>query len=115
MNKDIHDKSLDENGINDGRRKKMTKKQCISIAIISAILTGVVMYAVYYFPQVLAECLFWFVFSAFCFGCFNLLITIIWTKGEILPNPYPVIYPFDTDIEEKIKIQEEMKKEKTDE
>lgn len=36
-------------------------------------------------------------------------------EGEILPNPYPVIYPFDTDIEEKIKIQEEMKKEKTDE
>lgn len=90
----------------------MTKKQCISIAIISAILTGVFMYAVYYFPHALAECMFWFVSTAFCFGCFYLLIAIIWTKGEILPNPYPVIYPFDPDIEAKIKIQDEMNKKK---
>lgn len=36
----------------------MTKKQGISIGIIAAILTGVFMYAVYYFPYVLAECMF---------------------------------------------------------
>lgn len=89
----------------------MTKKQGIIIGIVSAILTGVFMYAVYYFPHALAECLFWFVSTAFCFGCFYLLVTLIWTKGEILPNPYPVIYLFDPDIEEKMKIQEEMKKE----
>lgn len=89
----------------------MTKKQCISIAIISAILNGVFLYFVYYFPHALAECMFWFVFAAFLFGCFYLLIALIWIKGEILPNPYPVIYLFDPDIEEKMKIQEEMKKE----
>nr|DAR37378.1 MAG TPA: hypothetical protein [Caudoviricetes sp.] len=44
----------------------MTKKQGISIGIIAAILTGVFMYAVYYFPYVLAECMFWVV-------CFFLL------------------------------------------
>lgn len=89
----------------------MTKKQCIIIAIISAILTGVFMYLVYYFPHELGDCMFWLVSTALCFGCFYLLIALIWTKGEILPNPYPVIYPFDPDIEEKMKIQEEMKKE----
>lgn len=90
----------------------MTKKQCIMIAIISAILTGVFMYLVYYFPHELVDFLFWLVSIAFCFGCFYLLIALIWTKGEILPDPYPVIYTFDPDIEEKMKIQDEMKKEK---
>ena len=89
----------------------MTKKQGISIGIIAAILTGVFMYAVYYFPYVLAECMFWVVCVSFCFGGFYLIVALIWTKGEILPNPYPVIYSFDPDIEEKMKIQEEMKKE----
>lgn len=89
----------------------MTKKQGISIGIIAAILTGVFMYAVYYFPYVLAECMLWVVCVSFCFGGFYLIVALIWTKGEIVPNPYPVIYPFDPDIEEKMKIQEEMKKE----
>lgn len=91
----------------------MTKKQCIIIGIISAILTAVFLYAVCYFPHLVAECMFWVVSAAFCFGCFYLLIAIIWTKGELLPNPYPVIYPFDTNIEEKMKeIEERKKKEK---
>lgn len=90
----------------------MTKKQCIIIAIIAAIMSGVFMYLMAYFPHEFAEVLFWFVSGAFCFGCFYLLIALIWTKGEILPNPYPVIYPFDPDIEAKMKIQDEMKKEK---
>lgn len=90
----------------------MTKKQCIIIGIISAIVSGIFMYLMKYFPYELAEGLFWFVSSAFCFGCFYLLIALIWTKGEILPNPYPVIYPFDPDIEAKMKMQDEMKKEK---
>lgn len=90
----------------------MTKKQCISIAIISAILTGVFMYLCYYFPNELVEVLFWIVPTAFCFGCFYLLIALIWTQGEILQDPCPVIYPFDPDIEEKMKIQDEMKKKK---
>lgn len=90
----------------------MTKKQCIMIAIISAILTAAFMYAFCYFPYMLAECLFWFLAISFCFGCFYLLIALIWTKGEILPDPYPVIYPFDPNIEEKMKILDEMKKEK---
>lgn len=76
----------------------MTKKQCIMIAIISAILTGVFMYLVYYFPHELVNCMFWFVSVTFCFGCFYLLIAIIWTKGEILPNPYPNYYLPDPDI-----------------
>lgn len=90
----------------------MTKKQGISIGIIAAILTGVFMYLVFYFPHELVEGMFWIVSVAFCFGCFYLIIALIWTKGEILPNPYPVIYSFDPDIEEKMKIQEEKKKEK---
>lgn len=90
----------------------MTKKQCISIAIIAAILTGVLMYLVFYFPHELIEWMFWVVSVAFCFGCFYLIVALIWTKGEILPTPSPVIYPFDPDIEEKMKIQDEMKKEK---
>lgn len=90
----------------------MTKKQCISIAIISAILTGVFMYLVFYFPHELAEGMFWVVSVAFCFVCFYLIVACIWTKGEILLPPSPVIYPFDPDIEEKMKIQDEIKKEK---
>lgn len=70
----------------------MTKKQCSMIAIISAILTGVLFYSAYYFPHELAKWLFLFVSAAFCFGCFYLLIAIIWTRGEILPNPYPSYY-----------------------
>lgn len=73
----------------------MTKKQCISVAIISAILTGVFLYFVYYFPYALAECMFWLVSAAFLFGCFYLLIALIWINGDILLNPYPVIYLFD--------------------
>ena len=90
----------------------MTKKQCIIIGIISAILASVFLLAVFYFPEETGKVLFYAVSTAFCFGCFYLLIALIWTKGEILPNPYPVIYLFDPDIEEKMKIQEEMKKEK---
>ena len=88
----------------------MTKKQCISIAIISAILTGVFLYAVFYFPHELVKGMFWVTAVGCCFGCFYLLFAVIWTKGEILPNPFPVIYPFDPDIEEKLKIIEERKK-----
>lgn len=76
----------------------MTKKQCIMIAIISAILTVAFLYVVCYFPYLVAECMFWFVSAAFCFGCFYLLIAIIWTKGEILPNSYPNYYLPDPDI-----------------
>lgn len=90
----------------------MTKKQCSIIGIISAIVSGIFMYLMKYFPYEFAQVLFWIVSFAFCFGCFYLLIAIIWTKGEILPNPYPVIYQFDPDIEAKMKIQDEMKKEK---
>ena len=76
----------------------MTKRQCIMIAIISAILTGVLFYSAYYYPNVLAKCLFFLVTGGFCFTCIYLLIAIIWTKGDILPNPYPNFYLSDTDI-----------------
>lgn len=81
----------------------MTKQQCIIIGIISAIVSGVFMYLMKYFTYEFAQVLFWLVSFAFCFGCFYLLIAIIWTKGEILPNPYPTIYPKEI---------EEMKKKK---
>lgn len=55
----------------------MTNKQCILIAIISAIMSGVFMYLMKYFPYEFAEVLFWLVSFAFCFGCFYLLIAII--------------------------------------
>lgn len=90
----------------------MTKKQCITIAIISAIVSGIFMYLMKYFPYEFAQVLFCLVSFAFCFGCFYLLIAIIWTKGDILPNPYPTIYSFAPDIEEKMKIKDEMRKEK---
>lgn len=70
---------------------KMTKKQCIMIDIISAILTTAFLYAVCYFPHELVLCMLLTVSIAFCFGCFYLLIAVIWTKGKILPNPYHVI------------------------
>jgi hypothetical protein len=76
----------------------MTKKQGISIGIIAAILTGVFMYLVFYFPHELVEGMFWVVSVAFCFGCFYLIVALIWTKGEILPNPYPNFYLPDPDI-----------------
>nr|DAR38933.1 MAG TPA: hypothetical protein [Caudoviricetes sp.] len=76
----------------------MTKKQCIIIGIISAILTAVFLYAGYYFPHRLVKFLFCIVTVAFCFGFFYLIIAIIWTKGEILPNPYPNYYLPDPDI-----------------
>lgn len=76
----------------------MTKKQCIIISIIAAILTGVFMYLVFYFPHALIEGMFWIVSVAFCFMCFYLIIALIWTKGEILPNPYPNFYLPDPDI-----------------
>lgn len=84
----------------------MTKKQCIMIAIISAILTAVLFYSAYYYPHVLAKCLFFLVTGGFCFACFYLLIAIIWTKGDILPNPYPKFYltdPYDEKKKEKNK------------
>ena len=59
----------------------MTKKQCISISIIAAVLTGVFMYLVFYFPHELIECMFWTVSVSFCFVCFYLIIALIWTKG----------------------------------
>lgn len=90
----------------------MTKKQCIIIGIISAILTAVFLYAGYYFPHRLVKFLFFTVTIAFCFGFFYLIVALIWTKGEILPNPYPTIYRFDPLIEEKMQEIEEMKKEK---
>lgn len=90
----------------------MTKKQGISIGVLAAILTGVFMYFVFYFPHALIEGMFWIVSVAFCFGCFYLIIALIWTKGEILPNPYPMIYPFDPNIEEKLKEIEDRKKKK---
>ena len=84
----------------------MTKKQCIMIAIISAILTVVLFYSAYYYPHVLAKCLFFLVTGGFCFACFYLLIAIIWTKGDILPNPYPNFYltdPYDEKKKDKNK------------
>lgn len=50
----------------------MTKKQCIIIGIISAILTAVFLYAGYYFPHRLLKFLFFVVTIAFCFGFFLL-------------------------------------------
>lgn len=85
----------------------MTKKQCIIIGIISAIVSGIFMYLMKYFPYEFAQVLFWLVSFAFCFGCFYLLIAIIWTKGEILPNPYPSYYIPSPDL-----YFGEMKKEK---
>ena len=76
----------------------MTKRQCIMIAIISAILTGVLFYSAYYYPNTLAKCLFFLVTGGFCFTCIYLLIAIIWTKGDILPNPYPNFSMLDPDI-----------------
>lgn len=76
----------------------MTNKQCILIAIISAIMSGVFMYLMKYFPYEFAKVLFWLVSFAFCFGCFYLLIAIICTKGEILPHPYPSYYIPDPDL-----------------
>lgn len=88
----------------------MTKKQCIITGLIAAILTGVFLYAVFYFPRELVLGMFWVTAIGCCFGVFYLLIAVIWTKGEILPNPFPIIYPFAPDIEEKLKIIEEKKK-----
>lgn len=76
----------------------MTKKQCIIIGIISAILTAVFLYAGYYFPHRLVKFLFFTVTIAFCFGFFYLIVALIWTKGDLLPNPYPNFYLPDTDI-----------------
>lgn len=70
----------------------MTKKDYSIIALLSAILTGVFMYLVFYFPHELVTCLFWFLSVVVCFLSFFLLITMIWTKGDILPNPYPNVY-----------------------
>lgn len=81
----------------------MTKKQCIIIGIISAILTGAFLYAGYYFPHRLAKFLFCIVTVAFCFGFFYLIVALIWTKGEILPNPYPSFYLPDPYFEKKEK------------
>lgn len=55
----------------------MTKKQCIIIGIISAIVSGIFMYLVKYFPYAVAEVLFCLVSFAFCFGFFYLLTAII--------------------------------------
>ena len=81
----------------------MTKKQCIMIAIISAILTWGLFYSAYYYPHVLAKCLFFIITGGFCFACFYLLIAIIWTKGDILPNGYPNFYLPDPYFEKKKK------------
>lgn len=46
----------------------MTKKQCITTTIISAILTGVFLYWVFYFPHELAKVMFWALSTVVVFG-----------------------------------------------
>lgn len=70
----------------------MTRKQTIITSILSAILTGVFMYLVFYFPHEFVTCLFWVLSVAVCFMFMFLIIAFIWTKGDVLPNPYPPIY-----------------------
>lgn len=88
----------------------MTKKQTIIASILSAIFTGVVMYLITYHPHEFITGLLWLVGAAVCFTFIFLLIMMIWTKGDILPNPYPHIEPFDPHIEEKLKQIEEIEK-----
>lgn len=56
-----------------------------------------------YFPHRLVKFLFCIVTVAFCFGFFYLIVALIWTKGEILPNPYPSFYLPDPYFEKKEK------------
>lgn len=88
----------------------MTNKQCIITGIIAAILTSIFLYTAFYFPTTLVLGMFWVTAVGCCFGVFYLLVAVIWTKGEILPDPFPIIYPFDPDIEDKLKRIEEKKK-----
>lgn len=59
-----------------------TKKQFVISGIVAAILTGVFMYLCYYFPHELVEVLFWIVSTAFCFGCFYLVIALILAENK---------------------------------
>lgn len=86
----------------------MSRKQLMQAGALAAIITGLFEYLMFYRP--------WLLINGTCalgiFACIFFLVVLVWTKGAILPNPYPVIYLFDPDIEEKMKIQDEMKKEK---
>lgn len=55
----------------------MSNRQMIYIAIISAILTGIFMYLVYYFPYELVNCLLWFMSVVVCFMSIYLIIALI--------------------------------------
>lgn len=70
----------------------MTRKKTIITAIVSAILTGVFMYLITYYPHEFITMLLWLMGAAVCFMFIFLLIMMICTKGDILPNPDPPIY-----------------------
>lgn len=57
----------------------MTRQQYSIIALLSAILAGVFMYLVFYFPHELATCLLGFFTVAVCFMFFFVLIAMIFT------------------------------------
>lgn len=82
----------------------MSKKQLAQAGVLAAMITGLLVYLVHFHPRLLITGIYVLMMFAFVF----FLVTLVWTKGEIIPRPFPVFIP-------QPHLAEEKEKEKTNE
>lgn len=63
----------------------MSKKQLAQAGVLAAMITVLFEYLMFYHA--------WLLINGICtlgiFACTFFLVVLVWTKGAILPNPYP--------------------------
>lgn len=63
----------------------MSKKQLMQAGVLAAMITGLLMYLIFFHG--------WILIMGICtlgiFACIFFIVALVWTKGAILPNPYP--------------------------
>lgn len=63
----------------------MSRKQLMQAGVLAAMITGLFEYLMFQNP--------WLLINGICifgiFACIFFLVVLVWTKGAILPNPYP--------------------------
>lgn len=62
----------------------MSKKQLMQAGVLAAIITGLLMYLIFFHG--------WILIMGICtlgiFACIFFIVALVWTKGAIIPNPY---------------------------
>ena len=67
----------------------MTKKQLAQAGILAAMITGVLVYLVHFHPWLLITGIYVLVMFMFVF----FFVVLVWTKGAIIPHPFPMFIP----------------------